>query len=307
LRPHFKRIVPLITQENSLVNPKTTALHKVKDIGMLTKIRLAFVVVLSAVAGYFMGPGDFSLIHLVLLILGGFLVTGASNAFNQAIEHNLDKLMDRTRERPIAAGRMSVMESVVIAVSFGIVGLLCLAAINWLSAVLGFLAMFVYAAVYTPLKRITPWAVFVGAFPGAIPPMLGYIAASGSFGLEPGILFAVQFIWQFPHFWAIAWVVDEDYAKAGFSLLPSVGRKDKSSAFQIFLYSLFLIPTSLLPWMFEMTGNWSAIPVALLGIVFAALAYKLMRSCTRKDALVLMFASFIYLPTIQLLYVLDKL
>lgn len=307
MRPHFKRPLLLVTQENSIAKPKVTALHKVKDIGMLTKIRLAFVVVLSAVAGYFMGPGEFSAIQLILLILGGFLVTGASNAFNQAIEHNLDKLMDRTRERPIAAGRMSVFESVVIAVSFGIVGLLCLATINWLSAVLGFLAMFVYAAIYTPLKRITPWAVFVGAFPGAIPPMLGYIAASGSFGIEPGILFAVQFIWQFPHFWAIAWVVDEDYAKAGFSLLPSLGRKDKSSAFQIFLYSLFLIPTSLLPWMFEMTGNWSVIPVALLGVVFAALAFKLMRSCTRKDALVLMFASFIYLPTIQLLYVLDKL
>lgn len=300
-------IAKVITQETPIAKTKTAPLHKVRDIGLLTKIRLAFVVVLSAVAGYFMGPGEFSLVQLLLLIVGGFLVTGASNAFNQVIEHNLDRLMDRTRERPIPAGRMSVMESIAIASVFAIGGLVCLLMINWLSAVLGFLALFVYVAIYTPLKQITPWAVFVGAFPGAIPPMLGYIAASGSFGLEPGILFAVQFIWQFPHFWAIAWVVDEDYAKAGFSLLPSVGRKDKSSAFQILLYSLFLIPTSLLPWLFGMTGNWSVIPVVILGMVFAWLAYRLFRTCERKQALVLMFASFIYLPTIQLLYVLDKL
>ncbi len=282
-------------------------MHKVRDIGLLTKVRLALVVVISAVAGYFMGPGEFSLIQLMLLIVGGFLVTGASNAFNQAIEHNLDRLMDRTRERPIPAGRMSIGESIAIASVFAIAGIVCLAMINWLSAVLGFLALFVYVAIYTPLKQITPWAVFVGAFPGAIPPMLGYIAASGSFGLEPGILFVVQFIWQFPHFWAIAWVVDEDYAKAGFSLLPSTGRKDKSSAFQILLYSLFLIPASLLPWMFEMTGNWSAVPVVMLGVAFAYLAFRLMRTCERRDARILMFASFIYLPLVQLLYVIDKI
>lgn len=297
----------MVTQDTPVVKSKPAPLHKVRDIGLLTKIRLAFVVVLSAVAGYFMGPGEFSLLQLVWLILGGFLVTGASNAFNQALEHKLDKLMDRTSDRPIPAGRMTRGESIVIATAFAVVGLVCLAMINWLSAVLGFLALFVYVAIYTPLKQITPWAVFVGAFPGAIPPMLGYIAASGSFGLEPGILFAVQFIWQFPHFWAIAWVVDEDYAKAGFSLLPSIGRTDKSSAFQIFLYSLFLIPASLLPWMFGMTGNWSVAPIAILGVVFAWLAFRLMRTCARKEALVLMFASFIYLPTIQLLYVLDKI
>lgn len=297
----------MVSHETVAGKPKTTALLKVKDIGLLTKIRLAFVVVLSAVAGYFMGPGEFSVLHLLLLIAGGFLVTGASNAYNQAIEHNLDKLMDRTSQRPIPAGRMSVAESLLVATVFAVAGLICLLLINWLSAVLGFLALFVYVAVYTPLKQITPWAVFVGAFPGAIPPMLGYIAASGSFGLEPGILFAVQFIWQFPHFWAIAWVVDEDYAKAGFSLLPSKGRKDKGSAFQILLYSLFLIPVSLLPWLFGMTGNWSAWVIGVLGAAFAWLSYRLLRTCERRDALVLMFASFIYLPTIQLLYVLDKL
>ncbi len=297
----------MITQDTPIVKSRSATYHKVRDIGLLTKVRLALVVVISAVAGYFMGPGEFSLIHLLLLIVGGFLVTGASNAFNQAIEHNLDRLMDRTRGRPIPAGRMSVVESIAIASIFAVAGIVCLAMINWLSAVLGFLALFIYVAVYTPLKQITPWAVFVGAFPGAIPPMLGYIAASGSFGLEPGILFVVQFIWQFPHFWAIAWVVDEDYAKAGFSLLPSTGRKDKSSAFQILLYSLFLIPASLLPWMFQMTGNWSAIPVTLLGVGFAYLAFRLLRTCERKEARVLMFASFIYLPLVQLLYVIDKL
>ncbi len=297
----------MITQDTSLTKTHSTALHKVKDIGLLTKVRLAFVVVLSAIAGYFMGPGEFSLIQLLLLLVGGFLVTGASNAFNQVIEHNLDRLMDRTSGRPIPAGRMSVWEAVFTASVFAIAGLVCLAMINWLSVVLGFLALFVYVVIYTPLKQITPWAVFVGAFPGAIPPMLGYIAASGTFGLEAGILFAVQFIWQFPHFWAIAWVVDEDYEKAGFRLLPSIGRKDKSSAWQILLYSLFLIPTSLLPWMFGMTGNWSVIPVIVLGAVFAYFAFRLMRTCEKKEALILMFASFIYLPLVQLLYVLDKL
>ncbi|TVR39955.1 MAG: protoheme IX farnesyltransferase [Cryomorphaceae bacterium] len=286
---------------------RSATLLKVKDIGLLTKVRLASVVVISAVAGYMMGPGEFSFLQLALLIAGGFLVTGASNAYNQAIEHNLDGMMDRTQKRPIPAGRMTVRESILIASIFAILGLACLALINTLSAVLGFLALFMYVAIYTPLKQITPWAVFVGAFPGAIPPMLGYIAASGSFGLEPGILFAVQFIWQFPHFWAIAWVIDDDYARAGFSLLPSKGRRDKSSAFQILLYSLFLIPVSLLPWLFGMTGDWSAVVTGLLGVVFAWMAYKLFRTCERKEALVLMFASFVYLPTIQLLYVLDKL
>jgi protoheme IX farnesyltransferase len=297
----------VISQDTAYSKTKTSALLKLKDIALLTKIRLALVVVVSAIAGYLMAYESFSLITFLLLIVGGFLVTGASNAFNQAIERNLDRLMDRTSDRPIPAGRMSLNESLLIAVVFALAGLFCLFLINWLSAVLGFLALFIYVAIYTPLKRITPWAVFVGAFPGAIPPMLGFIAATGKFGIEPGILFAVQFIWQFPHFWAIAWVVDEDYAKAGFSLLPSKGRKDKNSAFQILLYSLFLIPVSLLPWLFEMSGNISAILVVILGVVFAWLSFRLFQSCNRKEALILMFASFLYLPLIQFLYVLDKL
>jgi heme o synthase len=297
----------VIGQETAIVKSKSAAMLKLKDIALLTKIRLALVVVISAVAGYLMGYQTFSLLHFLLLITGGFLVTGASNAFNQAIERNLDSLMDRTSNRPIPAGRMTLNESIIIAIVFAVAGLACLALINWLSAVLGFLALFTYVAIYTPLKRITPWAVFVGAFPGAIPPMLGYIAATGQFGLEPGILFAVQFIWQFPHFWAIAWVVDEDYAKAGFSLLPSKGRKDKTSAFQILLYSLFLIPVSMLPWLFQMTGNFSAVGVVILGVLFAWLSFRLLRTCDRKDATTLMFASFLYLPLVQLLYVLDKL
>lgn len=279
----------------------------VKDIGLLTKVRLSLVVVISAIAGYLMGPGQFNTLHFGLLIVGGFLMSGASNAFNQSIERNLDRMMDRTRERPLPAGRMSLTQSIIIASVFALLGVVFLAMINWLSAVLGFLALFIYVLVYTPLKQITPWAVFVGAFPGAIPPMLGYIAASGSFGIEPGILFAVQFIWQFPHFWAIAWVADEDYAKAGFHLLPSPGRKDKRSAFQILLYSLFLIPTAMLPWLFGMTGNWSVVAVTALSVVFAYLAFRLYQTCERKEALVLMFASFIYLPIIQFLYVFDKL
>lgn len=297
----------MITQESSIDKSKSTSVLSFKDIGLLTKVRLSLVVVISAVAGYLMGPGEFKIVELLLLITGGFLMSGASNAFNQSIERNLDRMMDRTRERPLPAGRMTVTQSIIIASIFALAGIIFLAMINWLSAVLGFLALFIYVLVYTPLKQITPWAVFVGAFPGAIPPMLGYIAASGSFGHEAGILFLVQFIWQFPHFWAIAWVADEDYAKAGFQLLPSPGRKDKSSAFQILLYALFLIPTSMLPWLFGMTGNWSVVVVALLGVVFAYMAFRLYHTCERKQALILMFASFIYLPIIQFLYVFDKI
>ena len=304
--------VILTNKEFLLITNKTTALEQVKkvskakDLLMFAKFRLTLSVVLSAAMGFGIAPGAFNPLHFILLITGGFLITGAANGFNQVIERDTDKLMKRTKNRPLPSGRMSVNEAVVWASAMAVAGLVLLASINILSMILGFLAFFIYVAIYTPLKRITPLAVFVGAFPGAIPPMLGYVASSGTFGFEPGILFAVQFVWQFPHFWSIAWVSDEEYRKAGFRLLPSKNGKDAFSAWQMFIYTLLLIPVSLLPWSFRISGDWSAIVVALLGVGFAWLAFLHVKKMTDKSALKIMFASFLYLPLVQLLYLLDK-
>jgi protoheme IX farnesyltransferase len=214
--------------------------------------------------------------------------------------------MNRTNRRPLPTGQMQLKEAYIVVILFLVIGTSLLYLINLKSALLGLLAFVSYVFVYTPLKQITPWAVFVGAFPGAIPPFLGAIAATNSFGFIPGILFFVQFTWQFPHFWAIAWVLYDDYKKAGFSLLPSKTGKDKASAFQIMAYSLALIPFSLMPWILGWTGNITLIAASLLGIWFFYLAYKLYYSCETADARKLMFASFVYLPIIQFIYVFDR-
>jgi len=282
--------------------------EKIQDLALLLKLRLSFLVVISAVLTYLFAAESFSWIKFMALVVGGFLVTGASNGLNQWLEKDLDRLMERTKNRPIAAERMSKKEGFWISVFIGVLGLATLFFfLNPLSGILGTLALFTYVAIYTPLKRITPFAVFVGAFPGAIPPMLGYIAETGSFGLIPGLFFAVQFIWQFPHFWAIAWKIDDDYAKAGFSLLPSKGRKDKTSGFLIFVYALFLIPVSLTPYWFNITGTISAIAALVLGLWFAWYALKLYLKLEDKAASRLMFASFFYLPIMQLIYLLNKI
>ncbi len=279
---------------------------KLKQYISFTKFRLSFLVVVSALSGYlFNGGSDYY--EMFLLMIGGILVTAASNGSNQIWEKDIDGLMKRTAKRPLPMKEMSLTEAcIVVAVSL-IVGLIMLAMINWPAFYLGIAAYISYVFIYTPLKRITPWAVFVGAFPGAIPPMLGAIAATGEFGFIPGILFFVQFTWQFPHFWAIAWVVDADYRAGGFSLLPSKKGKSKESAFQIALYSLALIPFSLLPWWLEMTGIWTLIIGSVLGAWFFLLSYKLFLSMDDKDARKLMFASFVYLPIIQFVYVFDKI
>jgi protoheme IX farnesyltransferase len=239
-------------------------------------------------------------------MLGGTLVTGASNGANQIWERNLDKIMQRTNRRPLPTGKMSLQEAYLIVILFLVVGTSLLWLINTKSALLGLLAFISYVFVYTPLKQMTPWAVFVGAFPGAIPPFLGAIAATNSFGFVPGILFLVQFTWQFPHFWAIAWVLYDDYKKAGFSLLPAKDGKSKASGFQIMAYSLALIPFSLMPWILGWTGVVTLISASLLGIWFFYLSYKLYHSCETADARKLMFASFVYLPIIQFIYVFDR-
>jgi protoheme IX farnesyltransferase len=272
---------------------------------VFTKFRLSFLVILSALSGYLFAGGKDGLV-IFYLMLGGTLVTAASNGANQIWERDLDKFMNRTNRRPLPTGQMSVREAYIICTCSLITGSILLAMINWKSALLGILAFITYVFVYTPLKQKTPWAVFVGAFPGAIPPLLGAIAHTNAFGFEPGVLFFVQFTWQFPHFWAIAWVLYDDYLKAGFSLLPSKTGRSKHSAFQIMVYALALIPFSLVPWLLGWTGIYSLVIASVLGIGFFLYAYKLYHSLEVSDARKLMFASFVYLPIIQFVYVFDR-
>lgn len=292
------------------VAEKTHSTSKLKDYALLLKLRLAFLVVLSALSGYLFVGGAFNL-DFIYLIIGGFLITGSSNGFNQLIERDLDKKMNRTSNRPIPAGRMSINEAFIIAAISGVIGAVLLFQINYFSGILGLLALVMYVFIYTPLKRVTPWAVFVGAFPGAIPPMLGVLAVTGTFegenGLIAGLLFFIQFVWQFPHFWAIAWVLDEDYSKAGFSLLPSKQRKSKRSAFHIMTYTLFMVPVSILPWVLGWTSDLTLVIGTIAGMWFFLKAYVLYMRLDDKSAKKLMFASFIYLPIIQFLYVFDKI
>jgi len=272
---------------------------------VFTKFRLTFSVVLSALSGYLFNGGN-SWLDILFLSIGGILVTAASNGSNQIWERETDKMMNRTKKRPLPAGTMSLMEAYIVVFCSLIIGLFLLALLNIHSVILGFSAYLSYVFIYTPLKRITPWAVLAGAFPGAIPPMLGAIAASGEFSLVPGVLFFVQFIWQFPHFWAIAWMSYDDYRAGGFSLLPSKTGRSKNSALLIVIYSLFLIPLSLIPWLLNWTGGISLIVATICGGLFYISAYRLYQSCETKDAKKLMYASIIYLPIIQFLYYFDR-
>jgi len=295
-------------QSISIHNSPSMA-SRITDYAQLTKMRLALLVVFSAAMSFLMGAdGDIDWMKLGLLVLGGFLVTGSANAFNQVIEKDLDKLMDRTSSRPLPDARMKPMEAIWIAASSGIAGLFILTYfMNVASGILGLVALLSYTVMYTPLKRMTPFAVFVGAFPGAIPTLLGYVAATNNFGTEAWILFAIQFIWQFPHFWAIAWVMDDDYKKAGFELLPSKGGRDRASAFQAFVYAFSLIPVGLTPWFFKIAGPVSMVVIVIAGIYFTLQAWRLYKECTVERARQLMFGSFIYLPVVQIALVLDQI
>jgi len=282
------------------------------DFREITKARLAISVVFSSIAGYMLGINDLQSlgwITLLKLAVGGYCMVGASNAFNQVIEKDLDALMDRTKNRPVPAGRMSRGTAVVIASLLTIIGIVLLYTINPKTAMFGAISIFLYTSVYTPLKTMTSLSVFVGAFPGAIPFMLGWVAATGEFGIEAGTLFLIQFFWQFPHFWAIGWFLYEDYEKAGFFMLPS-GKKDKSTALQIILYTVWLIIASLLP-VLGYTGKlyltyYSAVIVFLLGLWMLFYAVKLYQTRTSKSAKTLMLVSVSYITLLQLVYILDK-
>jgi heme o synthase len=287
-------------------------MSKMRDIAALYKMRLTIIVVLSAFLGYLMGAETADWKVILTLVIGGILLTGGSNGFNQVLERQWDALMHRTMNRPIPTGRLSPTEAAIISVvsaAIGIIGLWVL--VNPASGILGLFSFFSYVFIYTPLKRVTSLSVFVGAIPGAIPPMLGYVAATNDYGLQAGILFAIQFMWQFPHFWAIAWVAHDDYQRGGYQLLPFNEGRTKRSAFQMFSFSLALIPVSLIPWALPaeqpMVGNIAAVISVVAGIIMSWLAWKLYKSCETADARRLMFASFIYLPVVQLFYVIDKL
>jgi protoheme IX farnesyltransferase len=282
------------------------------DFKEITKAGLAISVLFSSIAGYLLGFDDahpFSWSTLLILMVGGYCMVGASNAFNQVIEKDLDALMDRTKNRPVPSGRMTPNMALFVASLLTIIGLVLLYLINPMTAMFGAISIFLYTSVYTPLKTMTPLSVFVGAFPGAIPFMLGWVAATDDFGIEAGTLFLIQFFWQFPHFWSIGWFLYEDYEKAGFFMLPS-GKKDKSTALQTILYTVWLIIASLLP-MLGYTGKLfitpvSAIIVFLLGLWMLFYGLRLYQLRTAKAAKTLMLVSVSYITLLQIVYILDK-
>ncbi|MEZ4901400.1 MAG: heme o synthase [Spirosomataceae bacterium] len=281
---------------------------KVKAYMELMKLRLAWLVAFSGAFGYSLAVDKVNWWKLSVFLIAAFAITGAANIINQILEKDLDKLMKRTQNRPLPSRRVSTKEAIALAmVLFTVAMLIFLMEFNLRACALAVLSTILYGFVYTPLKKEGPIAVFVGAIPGAFPPMIGWVAATNQFGLEPGILFAIQFFWQFPHFWAIAWVLDEDYKKAGFNLLPSKGGKDINTAIQMMIYTLCLLPVCWLPYQLGMTGINSALVAMLFSVLFLAQTFHLMRKCTDKTALQLMFGSFAYLPIVQIAYLLDKI
>jgi protoheme IX farnesyltransferase len=275
----------------------------------LVKLRLTMLVVFSAAITFaYAAKGQLKWSELLLMILGGLLTTGSANSLNQIIEKDTDKLMHRTQNRPMPTYKLSLTEALTFSISMGVAGIFILTYyFNLITGILGLFSIISYAFIYTPLKLKSSFAVFVGAVAGAMPPLLGYVAYTNKFGFEPGIMFAIQFIWQFPHFWAVAWVLDDDYRRANMFLLPSKEGRGKSSAFQIMLFTLVLIPVSLLPMKFGMAGTTLGIISILAGLAFFMQSVKLYRECSLKAARELMFGSFIYLPVVQIILLIDKL
>lgn len=282
--------------------------QKIRDYKLLVKLRLNLTVVFSSVMAYLISSsGSINWLAILILSLGGFLITGAANALNQVLEKDFDKLMKRTAGRPLAAGRMTTSEAVMAAGIMCILGITFLALFNPWTAFLGMLAMVSYAFVYTPAKRVSPIAVLIGAFPGALPVLIGAVAAQGELTALGWSLFAIQFLWQFPHFWAIGWLGFEDYDKAGYRLLPTKnGQRDPNVGWQSFVYAGYLIPVSMMPFILGATGLVSAVIVLIAGMVYAYFGWNLFKKCDRKSALQLMFASLVYNPLTLVLFFIDK-
>lgn len=282
---------------------------KLQDYTQLLKLRLTLTVVFSAAMGFILAPStsiDWS--YMWLLVLAGTMVVGAANGINQAIEHTYDKMMVRTANRPVADNRMSVTEATVFSLILGLAGVFIFG--YYFNQMTGYIALFSlisYAFIYTPLKRVSPIAVFVGAFPGAVAPMLGWVAVTSSIDEGALALFTIQFFWQFPHFWAVAWILDDDYRRAGFFLLPSFEGRGKKSAFQVLIWTTVLIPAVLLPLQLGIVGIVSTIIALVASAVMVWLAARLYKDCSIKNAKTLMFGAFIYLPVVLLAFVFDKL
>ena len=279
------------------------------DLKELTKFGLSLSVVFSSIAGYLLAVDVVSFKTVLLLSIGGYCMVGASNAFNQIIERVPDAVMKRTMDRPIPTGRISVNTAMFIAVCLTIIGLVILYNINEKTALFGAISIFLYTSAYTPLKPVTPLSVFVGAIPGAIPFMLGWVAATGQFGIEAGMLFMIQFFWQFPHFWAIGWLQFDEYKKAGFNMMPT-GEKNKKASKLILIYTVFMLIVSIFP-VFRYTGSLYLLPVSAiiifgLGLVMLYYGVKLHKEQSDKMARKLMLSSVLYITLIQIIFVIDK-
>lgn len=296
-------------QEANLSPSTITFSEKIKAYFQILKFRLTLTVVISAGFGYFLAAnGNINYTTLFSLLLGGFLMTGAANILNQVIEIDSDFLMKRTFSRPLPSNRLTINQALfycLILISAGF--LLLLSKANPLTAFLTLISVILYAFVYTPMKKVSSFSVLIGAFPGAMPPLIGWAAFSNSLGIEAWIIYGLQFVWQFPHFWAIAWVLDADYKKAGFKMLPTESGKSNKTAFQIIVYTVFLIPIGLLPMKFGITGIYSAIGITFLGLLFLAQSIYLYKTKTDKAAKQLMFGSILYLTLVQILLVIDRI
>ena len=274
----------------------------------LIKFRLSFLVTFSAVFGFLLSSNYINYFSLFILIISGFFITGSSVINNQIIEKNSDKLMNRTKNRPLPTNKISSINALFISLALSISGLILMVLfLNKLTALLSFFSLIIYTFLYTPLKKVGPIAVFVGAIPGALPPLIGWAASTNDIPLEALIIFSIQFIWQFPHFWAIAWVSDDDYKRAGFKLLPNNGKKNLPTAVNIMTYTMFLIPLGLLPTIFGITGLVSGVVAVVCAILFLIQTLWLIKDYSKTSALRIMFGSFIYLPVVQLTYIFDKI
>ncbi len=297
------------TKYLSVTHSETIKPSLIRNFTEITKIRLSVSVVFSSVAGYLLAVDSIDFYVLLLLSVGGYCMVGASNVYNQIIERDLDAKMDRTKDRPIPAGRMGVKTAFIIASVLTVLGLVVLYSINAQTAMFGAISIFMYVSMYTPLKTRTPLSVFVGAFPGAIPFMLGWVAATNDFGIEPGTLFMIQFFWQFPHFWAIGWFLFDDYKKGGFFMLPN-GKRNKGTAIQVILYSIWTVIASLIP-AFHVTGDLklslvAAILIGGIGVWLIYYAIRLYKKQTDKAAKQLMLVSVSYITLLQIIFVADK-
>jgi protoheme IX farnesyltransferase len=299
----------MMQQETVRQSSSFKVASKLQDYKLLIKFNLSFMVVFSAVISYLLAPKviEYDWVSIVLFFVGGMLVTGSANTINQVLEKDTDALMKRTANRPIANGRMSINEGWTFAAISGVAGSLMLWHFNFLTAALSGFSLFIYAFIYTPLKKINSVSVLVGAIPGALPCLIGWAAGDDNLSAGGWALFAIQFFWQFPHFWAIAWIAHKDYTAAGFKLLPSVDGPTKYSAIQSIIYSLLLLPVGILPYFFGVSGLISLVIVLVANCFMVWQCVRLYREMTLQAARRVMFSSYIYLPIVLLALLIDKI